>query len=164
MRSILILIMTLFFISGCSRTSAFDFFKMDSNYERAVDNLQTGTIVNSFETKAILSTIYLNRVYPEKYNDGEYFFVSIYLREDIRLYFKSGMNNKKYKFTLNGDQPIEGKELETDDELRITMPITNEWNRYYLVKFPKQQMNKLDLILENDEFDSVHLVYQKDEQ
>ena len=164
MRYISIFIITLFFITGCSRTSAFDFFKMDDNYERAVDNLQTGTIVSSFETKAILSTIYLNRVYPEKYSDGEYFFVSIYLREDIRLYFKSGMNNKKYKFTLNGDQPIEGKELETDDELRIAMPITNEWNRYYLVKFPKQQISTLDLILENDEFDSVHLVYQKDEQ
>ncbi len=164
MRYFLIFSLTLIFISGCSRTSAFDFFKMDDNYERAIDNLQTGTIVSSFETKAILSTIYLNRVYPEKYNDGEYFFVSIYLREDIRLYFKSGINNKKYKFTLNGNEPIEAKELETDDELRLSMPITNEWNRYYLVKFPKQDMSKLDLILENDEFDSVELIYQKDEQ
>jgi len=161
MRYFSILIITLIFISGCSRTSAFDFFKMDDNYERAVDNLQTGTIVSSFETKAILSTVYLNHVYPEKYSDGEYFFVSIYLREDIRLYFKSGMNNKKYKFTLNGEKPIEGKELETDDELRISMPITNEWNRYYLVKFPTQHINKLDLILENDEFDSVELSYEK---
>lgn len=163
MRNFSILILILIFISGCSRTSAFDFFKMDDNYERAIDNLQTGTIVSSFETKAILSTIYLNHVYPEKYNDGEYFFVSIYLREDIRLYFKSGMNNKKYKFTLNGEKPMEGRELETDDELRISMPITNEWNRYYLVKFPTQHISKLDLILENDEFDSVELTYQKDE-
>jgi hypothetical protein len=155
--------MTVVFISGCSRTSAFDFFKMDDDYEKAIDNLQTGTIVSSFETKAILSTIYLNHVYPEKYNDSEYFFVSIYLREDIRLYFKSGMNNKKYKFTLNGEQPLEGKELKTDDELRLSMPISNEWNRYYLVKFPIQHINELNLILENDKLDSIELIYQKDE-
>ncbi|MEA3522528.1 MAG: hypothetical protein U9R50_06110, partial [Campylobacterota bacterium] len=141
MRYILIFIVTLVFISGCSRTTAFDFFKMDDSYERAVDNLQTGTIVSSFETKAILSTVYLNRVYPEKYNDGECFFVSIYLRDDIRLYFKSGMNNQKYNFTLNGEKPFEAKEIKADDELRLAMPITNEWNRYYLVKFPTQYLD-----------------------
>ncbi|MEA1920137.1 MAG: hypothetical protein U9N52_09875 [Campylobacterota bacterium] len=163
MRYILIFLITLLFLTGCSRTTAFDFFKMDDNYERAVDNLQTGTIVRSFETEAILSTVYLNRVYPEKYNDAEYFFVSIYLRDDIRLYFKAGMNNKKYHFTLNGEKPIEGKELKTDDELRLSMPISNEWNRYYLVKFPLQYTEKLDLILENDEYDSVELIYYKNE-
>ncbi len=163
MRYFLISIITVVFISGCSQTSAFDFFKMDDDYEKAIDNLQTGTIVSSFETKAILSTIYLNHVYPEKYNDNEYFFVSIYLREDIRLYFKSGMNNKKYKFTLNGEQPIEGIELKTDDELRLSMPISNEWNRYYLVKFPTQHINELNLILENDKLYSIELIYQKDE-
>jgi hypothetical protein len=164
MRYFFLLVSVVFFISGCSRTTAFDFFKMDANYEKAVDNLQTGTIVRSFETEAILSTIYLNHVYPEKYNDGEYFFVAIYLRDDIRLYFKSGMNNKKYNFTLNGEIPIEGSELKTDDELRLLMPISNEWNRYYLVKFPTQHTQELDLILENDEFHSVALTYQKDQE
>jgi len=164
MRNILILISFFIFFSGCSKTTAFDFFKMDENYERAVDNLQTGTIVSSFETKAILSTIYLNRVYPKKYNDGEYFFVAIYLRDDIRLYFKSGINNKKYEFTLNGVKPLDARELKTDDELRLSMPITNEWNRYYLVKFPIQDKDTLNLILQNDEYDSVALTYQKDEE
>ena len=162
MRNFFILISIMVFISGCSRTTAFDFFKMDDNYERAVDNLQTGTIVKSFETKAILSTVYLNRVYPKKYSDGEYFFVSIYLREDIRLYFKAGINNKKYKFTLNGEEPLLGEELKSDDELRLSMPITNEWNRYYLVKFDTQNTKELKLILENDESDSVELTYQKE--
>ncbi len=161
MRNFLILALSILFISGCSRTTAFDFFKMDDNYERAVDNLQTGTIVKSFETKAILSTIYLNRVYPKKYNDCEYFFVAVYLREDIRLYFKDGINNKKYKFTLNGEKPLLGEELKDDDELRLSMPITSEWNRYYLVKFKKQDSEKLELVLENDESDSVKLIYQK---
>jgi hypothetical protein len=162
MRNFLIFVFIVVFISGCSRTTAFDFFKMDDNYERAVDNLQTGTIVKSFETKAILSTIYLNRVYPKKYNDAEYFFVSIYLRDDIRLYFKAGINNKKYTFTLNGEKPTLAKELKTDDELRLSMPITNEWNRYYLVEFERQESDELKLLLENDESDSVELIYHKE--
>lgn len=164
MRYFFILVGVVFFISGCSQTTAFDLFKMDANYEKAVDNLQTGTIVRSFETEAILSTIYLNHVYPEKYHDAEYFFVAIYLRDDVRLYFKAGMNNKKYNFTLNGEKPLEGKELETDDELRLLMPISNEWNRYYLVKFPKQHTKELKLILENDDYHSVTLTYQRDPQ
>ncbi len=159
MRNFIIFISIVIFSTGCSRTTAFDFFKMDDNYERAVDNLQTATLVKSFETQAILSTVYLNRVYPEKYKDGEYFFVSLYLRDDIRLYFKTGINNKKYTFTLNGNKPLEAKELKTDDELRLSMPITNEWNRYYLVKFKSQNGKKLNLLLENDETDSVEIDY-----
>ncbi|MEA3521842.1 MAG: hypothetical protein U9R50_02615, partial [Campylobacterota bacterium] len=70
-------------------------------------------------------------------------------------------NNKKYNFTLNGEKPFEAKELKADNELRLAMPITNEWNRYYLVKFPTQYLDSLDLVLENDELDAVHLNYEK---
>ena len=162
MRSLLFAIFALALFTGCSNTTAFDFFKKDAAYEKAIDNLQTGTIVKSFETEVILSTIYLNRVYPEKYNDGEYFFVAIYLRDDVRLYFKSGLNNKKYTFTCNGRKPQETKMLQKDDELRLLMPITNEWNRYYLVKFKKQESKKLTLLLENDQYGSVVLAYRKE--
>lgn len=162
MRLLLLCVFTLVLLSGCSRTTAFDLFRMDKAHERAVDNMQTGTIVRSFETEAILSAIYLNPVYPDKYNDGEYFYIALYTRENVRLYFKSGLNNKKYTFTCNGEEPLETTELKTDDELRLLMPITNEWNRYYLVKFAPQHLTTLDLLLENDQSGLVHLSYHKD--
>ncbi len=149
MRTFLLLFLSLIFLNGCSRSTAFE---------------QTGTIVRAFETEAILSTIYLNRVYPEKYKDGEYFFAALYTRENVRLYFKAGLNNKKYKFTCNGYEPVEGQELKPDDELRLLMPINNEWNRYFLIKFPTQYTDKLDLILENDQAGSVHLEYHKEDE
>ena len=164
MRLIPLLFLSVFMISGCSRTTAFDFFKMDTEHERAVENMKTGTIVRSFETEAILSTIYLNHVYPEKYKDGEHFFVALYSREDIRLYFKSGLNNNKYNFTCNGEKPIESRELKPGDELRRLMPITNEWNRYYYVSFPKQHTETLDLVLESGLEQKVTISYRIDEE
>ncbi len=163
MRIIVSLLSLLLLFTGCSHTTAFDFFKMDSEHERAVENMQTGTIVRSFETEAILSTIYLNRVYPDKYKDGEHFFAALYSREDIRLYFKQGLNNNKYKFTCNGETPIEARELKSDDELRRLMPITNEWNRYYYVKFPKQHTESLDLILESGLEETLTITYDLDD-
>lgn len=163
MRSIALLILAVLIIQGCSRTTAFDFFKMDTEHERAVENMKTGTIVRSFETEAILSTIYLNRVYPDKYKNGEHFFVALYSREDIRLYFKQGLNNNKYNFTCNGEKPIEARELKPGDELRRLMPINNEWNRYYYVSFPKQKIDTLDLVLESGLEEKVTITYHIDE-
>ncbi len=162
MKLLSLLTLVLFLFSGCSKTTAFDFFKMDKNYEKAISNLQSGTIAKSFETEAILSSVYLNEVYPDEYSNGEYFFLALYLSDDKRLFFKSGLNDPDYKLTLNNTNFIDGKELKSDHKLRSLMPINNEWNRYYLIKFASQERNDLLLKLQNNDSGKIELHYLKD--
>lgn len=151
-------------LTGCSHTTAFDFFKMDEDHERAMTSLQTTSIVRSFETEAMISTIYLNQVYPEKYHDGEYFFASLYMNDDKRLFYKDSLQDPEYTLKLNGVSPESIEILDKDSQLRRLMPIKNEWNRYYLVKYPAQKENIITLILENDRSLNASIHYQKDEE
>ena len=165
MKLILLTIMALLAFSGCSKNSnAFDFFKMDDNYERAIDNLQTGTIVSSFETKAILSTIYLNHVYPEKYNDGEYFFVYIYLKEPKKMFKPKELLETGLNLKLNGILAVKIKELPRENKFSSLVSIKSKWNKYYMVAFLHDESNRLNLVLENDPSFSAVLKYQKAEQ
>ena len=156
------LFITLF--SGCTHTTAFDFFKMDKDHERTMTSLHTTSIVRSFETEAMISTIYLNEVYPKEYHDAEYFFTALYMNNDKRLFYKDTLKNPEYSLKLNGIKPESIKILDKDSKLRRLMPIKNEWNRYYLIKYPLQKANTLTLVLENDRSLSATIRYQKDEE
>lgn len=159
-----LLALGLLFFTGCSKTTAFDFFKIKPDYERAISNLQSGTIARSFETEVILSSVYLNAVYADEYKDGEYFFIALYIADDKRLFYvKSNMSDPDYKLTLNGINFIDAQELKEDHRLRSLMPINNAWNRYYLIKFDKQDRNDLLLRLENRNLDTIDLHYQKED-
>ena len=84
MRFSWIAISAILVFSGCTQKGAFDLFKMDETHERAVEQLRTGSIVLSLETKAIFSSLYLNKTDPLKYNEGENFVVSVYFEKDNR--------------------------------------------------------------------------------
>ena len=71
-------------LSGCAQKGTFDLFKMDKAHERSVEQLRTGTIVKSLETNALVSLMYLNPIYPETYNEGEYFVGAFYFKRDDR--------------------------------------------------------------------------------
>lgn len=158
-----LLILTL---SGCSHSGAFDVFKVDEEHERAIDNLRTSTIVQSFETKAIISAIYLNNTLPEQYGSDKYesFFIALYLQEDIRLFYKANLSAPEGNLTLNGDPHISVEELKKNDRLRTLMPIKNEWNRYYLIRFPHEDAERLDLTFESYPYGKAVLTYHKAEQ
>lgn len=152
--------------SGCSRSGAFDVFKVDEAHERAITNLRTSTLIESFETKAIISTIYLNDTLPREYgNDqNESFFVSLYLQDDIRLFYKADLSAPVANLTLNGVEHIALRELQKDDRLRTLMPIKNDWNRYYLITYPHQKSSLLKLTFEIDPYGTAELMYRKDEE
>lgn len=152
--------------SGCSRSGAFDVFKVDEAHERAVTNLRTSTIVQSFETKAIISTIYLNKTLPQQYgnNQNESFFVSLYLQSDIRLFYKANLSAPDANLTLNGVGYTAIRELKEDDPLRTLMPIKNDWNRYYIITYPHQKSRLLKLTFEIDPYGTAELKYRKDEE
>lgn len=147
--------------SGCSQKGAFDLFSMDKNHERSVEQLRTGTIIQSLETKAIFSTLYLNPIYPDQYKDGEYFIGTIYFEKgnlDVR---KWDLETYGYTLTMNGKKAKVFEELKSNDPRRALIPIKNNWNRYYLMGFEPSVSTSLALKLENNQTGQVVLNYQK---
>ena len=161
MRFSLFSFIALLTMSGCADKGAFDLFKMDAAHERSVEQLRTGSIVLSLETKAIISGLYLNPVYPDRYKDGESFIVAIYFENDIRSVKKRDIHDIGYTLTLNGKEPVEMEELPEKDLRRELIPIRNTWNRYYLVKYKNFSEGVLTLALENNQTGKVVLNYQK---
>lgn len=58
--------------------------------------------------------------------------------------------------------PIEATELDEDHKLRRTMPIRQEWNHFYIVRFNETNSSKLKLSFENDQYGTVQLNFQKE--
>ncbi|WP_294869919.1 hypothetical protein [Sulfuricurvum sp. RIFCSPLOWO2_12_FULL_43_24] len=147
--------------SGCSQKGAFDLFKMDASHERAVEQLRTGAIVLSLETKAILSTLYLNPIYPDQYKDGEYFIAAVYFERDNRDIRKWDLNTYGYTLTLNGKKATILEELDQSDPRRTLIPVQNNWNKYFFIRFDSVADSSLALQLENNRTGKVVLKYQK---
>lgn len=156
MRTILpLLTATLLLTSGCSTKTAFDAFEMDSKTERTMTNLRTATVKSDGETKAVISTIYLNNTDPARYHGDEYFLVALYLQE----------SDAAFKLLLNDTvEPAAVEELSADDPRCAMFPVKNAWNRYYLVRYPAQSGEQLTLKLENGPTGTGALDYQKDAQ
>lgn len=139
-------------LTGCSTKTALDAFNMDSQTERTVTHLRTATFVHEGKTDTVISTVYLNPVFPERYSGDEYFFVALYRAQE-----------QPFVLTLNGGVlPDKVEELDPDDTITRLMPIQNRWNRYYLVRYPRQEGETLTLKLENGPSATGALDYQKD--
>lgn len=161
MRFSWVVLSSLLLLSGCSQRGAFDIFKMDDAHERAVEQLRSGTIIQSFETKAIFSALYLNKVDPALYKEGEFFMASVYFEKDDRSDKKRGLESNGYRLTLNGQKVTKIELLGEKDPRRSLMPIQNNWNRYYLIRFDSEQESALALRFENNQTGQVELNYQK---
>ncbi len=155
----LLALFTLFALSfsGCGQKSGFSFFSEDRPYERAIGYTKKGEIIVSMENKAFLIATYLNPIY-EKYNDGEYFFVRVYIDNDFSKENMSGLHNPKYHLLLNGNEPLEIKRLSMEDPLVKEMPMVKPWYKIYLVKFPKES-KKLNLVLKSDDYGQTTLTF-----
>ncbi|MGD9970352.1 MAG: hypothetical protein AB7S65_07830 [Sulfuricurvum sp.] len=161
MKQLLSMFSAILIFGGCAEKSAFDLFKMDANQEKSVEQLRTGTILESMETKAILSAVYLNPVYPNEYKDGEYFIGAFYFQKQYVDAKKWSLEDFGYRLTLNSSLPISMEELKETDSRRLLIPIRNKWNRFYLIRFAPTAETALTLKLEKDPTGSVELNYQK---
>jgi hypothetical protein len=161
MRILMMSVCTVLMMSGCADKGAFDMFKMDKVYERAVEQTRTGSIVRSLETKALVSAVYLDPIYPEQYNDGEYFVGAVYFERDNRDVKKWDLATHGYTLTLNGKTPTLIEELKESDPRRSFIPVQNNWNKYYFIRFDSQSEGALVLLLDNNQTGQVALTYQK---
>lgn len=162
MRFSLIAIAGLLMFGGCAEKGAFGMFKMDEAHERAVEQMRSGSIVQSFETKAILSAVYLNPIYPDEYKDGDYFITAIYFEKRNLETKKWDISEHGYALTLNGTEPSSMEEIRDNDPRRNLIPIQNNWNRYYLIRFENVTGSALALKLENNQTGSVVLNYPRE--
>lgn len=152
MKTFLITLTFLLAFSACSQKTAFSRFDMSKKQELAADSLQRSKLKLEDKVNGIVSIIYLNIVSPELYNDNEYFYVNSYVK------------NKSHtsKMLLNNQEPISIEELTSVNEFSELMLVDTQWSEYYLVVFPKQG-DKLSFILENGQYSSDPLRFEKDE-
>ena len=152
MKTFTIILTILALFSGCASKNAFEQFEMSEKQELSENALQRSKIKFGEKVNGIVSTIYLNSVSPKEYSDGEYFYVYAYLKN----------KNYEFRFLLNDKEPISVKELPSTNEFTELTSIDNEWSKYYLVKFPKQD-DKLSFVFENGPYSSDILKFEKDE-
>ena len=138
---VVLLISALFF--GCGKSS-FVMLDKNKNYKEALEYTQKQQLKNYLDTVAVFRVTYLNKVYPKDYKDKEYFFVGIYLPDDIKK--KEGLFNPLFKLALNDKTSFKATELKYGSSTLIKlMPLTNRWTKYYVVEFEKDDEEKLVL-------------------
>lgn len=164
MRTVFPLLSALILLGGCAKTTAYDYFKMDEQHERAVSNLRTETIVKDQVTKAIISSVYLNRVMPESFHDNDTFYIALYLADNGELYNEEGEAAEGNVLLLNGMHPVAVQNADENMTLRSLMPVKNDWNHYYIVEYPGSDEAILRLTLESDLYGQAHLEYQRDDE
>lgn len=156
-------VITAFLLNSCSSRGAMDHFNKNEHYERAMTNMKIGTLVDGVETKAILKVIYLNQVFDKEYQEGENFYIATYIKEDSYDKRERGLKNKLYQLHLNGLKARKVTELSYDDVLRVQMPLTEQWSRYYYVHFDEVESNSLKIVFSHKQLGSIALKFAKDE-
>jgi len=159
-----------FFMTGCSKTTAFDFFSTDSYYEKSVSNMRTASLIKAGETKAIVHAVYLNNVDEKEFHTDEYFFVAIHIIDEQ----KKGFNNSNYhlkmienveigNYTTLEARPLSVTKLDEQSRIMQNMPIQNKWSYFYLVKYAEVDQDVLTLSFESKDYGKVEMDFMKKE-
>jgi hypothetical protein len=153
--------LTIFILfAGCSSKNAFDQFELDKKQELSISSLQTSKILSKTgEVEGIFSAIYLNEVYPESFNEDEYFFVYTFMKNSKEMYNPQSSTQTDLVLKLNSKLPIKLKKLPKNNRFSKLVSIKSAWNNYYLVAFEKDDI--ISLTLENASSSSTPLNYQK---
>jgi hypothetical protein len=134
--------------------------------EKAITSYKNVRLIRDNRSETILSSIFLNQVFPV-YADGfAHFLIGFYTRDqNSHLCFdKTGScSGDDYTLVLNGDNALYFEELGENDPLRELMPVNISWNRYYYVRY-KLPSASLVLELESGHTERAVITYQKEKQ
>lgn len=141
------------FLGGCAQKDAFSRFGLTKEQRLSENSIQTAKI-KSLTDKSVgmVSVIYLNEIYPEKYTDGEYFYIYYYVKEKQNL-----------EFILNNIEALSVEKLTSDNKFAKLLNSRNSWNKYILVKFKKTDDYKLTLKLKDKNLLLKGIVYKKED-
>ncbi|MDD5156975.1 hypothetical protein [Sulfurimonas sp.] len=160
MKYFFIISIFLLFFTGCSEKNAFVKFKMSKDEEQSVSSLQTSQIkFKNAEIAGVISAVYLNEIYPERFKEYDSFFVYIYMKDSKN----TDSINPKINLEMNEAIPKNITELSSNNEFTHLVDIKSSWNRYYLVEFEKD-CNTLNLTFDNGLSMSSVLKYIKGDQ
>jgi hypothetical protein len=148
-----------FLFTGCSEKINLDIFDKDIQYENALQYTKRGEIVNSLETKTVISATYLNSVDKATYKDGDYFLIGIYIPNDTKN--SNALLNPNTKLTLNskGFQSIEIVQQNSEEYKKFAF--LNRWAKYYKVKFEKLDAPYLNLKYQIKDYGDTVLKFDK---
>lgn len=163
MRFIFTLVIITLFFSGCSHKNAFTNFNMNKDQELSTSSLQSSKVRLGKKVEGVFSAIYLNEVYPNSFNQYEYFFIYLYLKDEKVMHNPNSLDDIELTVKLNGELPVKIKELPNENQFSKLTTSKSAWKKYYLVAF-KEQKKKLNLVLESGRSSSAVLSYQKDQQ
>ena len=162
MTKLLTTIVILALLSGCSSKNAFSQFKMNKEQELSVSSLLSSKIKSQDgRIDGVVSAIYLNEIYPDSYNNDEYFFVYLFLKNKKQMHDPKQFDKLEMSLKLNGELPVKIKQLPNKNKFSHLAFIKSDWNKYYLVAFKKQEKNSISLVLESNQSSSDPLTYQK---
>lgn len=164
MKVFLISVSILLMFTGCATKSAFSKFDMTPKQELSASSLQSNKIISGNKVDGVFSAIYLNEIYPDSFNQNEYFFVTIFLKNKQEMHDPNSLDDVNLVLKLNSKLPIKIKELAPTNQFSHLVSIQNSWSSYYLVAFEEDKEKKLNLVLESGQSSSAALRYQKDEQ
>lgn len=144
----------LVFISGCSSKNAFTHFDMDKYEQLSAQSFKRVKLVKGEEVIGTFSSIYLNDVYPERYNKNEYFIVYIYLKNQ----------SMEFDTKLNSNTAVKIRELNNKNRFSNIIRETSSWSKYYLISFNEAKADILNLELYIDGSRSASISYYKNKQ
>lgn len=143
----------LFGLSGCAQKDAFDMFGFTKEQKLSENSIQTLKVKDlNKNVVGMVSTIYLNEVYPDRYEDGEYFYVYFYVK-----------GKKSLEFSLNGKEALHVELLKPKNRFSKLLNTQNSWSRYNLVKFEKTEDRKLTLKLKDKTLSFKGIIYKKED-
>jgi hypothetical protein len=162
-KTTLLLLVAALFASSCTKqNNPMEHFSKNAHFEAAMSSLQIGTLVDGFDTQAVIKVIYLNQVYKDEYQTDENFYISTHITNEPYANKERGLNHPLYTLLLNGKNSKSIVELEENNLLRMEMPISEKWSRYYYVIFDKQDTNDLNITFSHKHEGTILLKYQKD--
>ena len=126
-------------IFGCADKDAYSKFNLTKAQEIAFDNVTLAKITDKGETDGVFSALYLNEIYPKRY-DNDTFYVIFYLKQKERL--------NDFNITLNEQEPLEVKKLPPNNDYTNLLDIKNDWSHYYLIEFDRSDAKNLKLQIE----------------
>ena len=152
MKTFLITITIFLLLQGCTARNAFDKFNISEDRAKSEDSILSSKIYNKEKVDGIISVVYLNNIFPDKYKNNEYFYVSLYTKEKKEPLF----------FYLNGKKAFMVQELNASNEFTALTSLKSKWQKYYLVDFTHQGKS-LTFTAKNSLFSSDKIVFKKPE-
>jgi len=153
MKTFLIMIIFALSLLSCSQRNAFSNFSISKIQEKSEESIQSAKIRKGDNVDGIVTAVYLNKVFPQRFHTNEYFY----------LYMYSKIKSKHINFMLNNHKALSVQELNASNEFTQLTSFKEAWSKYYLIEFPKQDENVSLKVIYSD-FSSENMIFPKEEK